>query len=278
MTQRFTEEQISLALAQAEEGVPIAELCRKLGVSAASFYSWRKKHGRAGRSGGRKTSRPASQHLNREDWVAAARKVLVKSGIDDVKVDQLARQIRVTRGSFYWHFKSRQALLDALLQDWEARNHAELAEIRERWSQSTPDLSEVVAIWLSEDPGFPAFDMAVRIWARKSSNVAQAVRRVDNAWIALLTDLFRYSGFGKTESLVRARIAYFHQVGYYALAIPESIEDRLELAPVYYQSLTGREPGPHLAEAIAQHIPGATPASGKRPASADDKTERRKRR
>jgi len=278
MTQRFTKEQISLALSQAEEGVPIAEICRKLGVNETSFHLWRKMYGRVRRAGGRKAPKTAPQHLNREDWVAAARKVLVKSGIDDVKVDQLARQIRVTRGSFYWHFKSRQELLDALLQDWEARNHTELAEIRERWSQSTPDLSEVVAIWLSEDPGFPAFDMAIRIWARKSSNVSQAVRRVDNAWIALLTDLFRYSGFGKTESMVRARIAYFHQVGYYALAIPESIEDRLALAPFYYQTLTGRDPGPHLAEAIAQHIPSVVPAAGKKAAPSSAKTGRRKRR
>lgn len=276
MTQRFTEEQIALALSQAEGGMPIAEICRKLGVSETSFYLWRKKYSRTGRSGSRKIAKASPQHLSSDDWVAAARKVLVKSGIDDVKVDQLAKQMRVTRGSFYWHFKSRQALLDALLQDWEARNHTELGEIRGRWSQATPDLSEVVAIWLAEEPGFPAFDMAVRIWARKSNSVAQAVRRVDNAWITLLTDLFRSSGFGKTESLVRARIVYFHQIGYYALAIPESLEDRLELAPIYYHSLTGRDPGPHLAEAIAQLVPDA---SGKKtPPSHDDKIPRRKRR
>jgi putative transposase len=42
---RFTEEQISHALAQAEAGVPVKELCRKYGVSEATFYAWRKKYG-----------------------------------------------------------------------------------------------------------------------------------------------------------------------------------------------------------------------------------------
>jgi putative transposase len=42
---RFTDEQKSLVLAQAEAGVPIKELCRKYGVSEATFYSWRKKYG-----------------------------------------------------------------------------------------------------------------------------------------------------------------------------------------------------------------------------------------
>ena len=42
---RFTDEQKSLVLAQAEAGIPIKELCRKYGVSEATFYSWRKKYG-----------------------------------------------------------------------------------------------------------------------------------------------------------------------------------------------------------------------------------------
>ena len=41
---RFTEEQITLALSQAEAGVAVKELCRKYGVSEATFYAWRKKY------------------------------------------------------------------------------------------------------------------------------------------------------------------------------------------------------------------------------------------
>src|SRR5436309_7659095 len=42
---RFSEQQIAFVLRQAEEGTPIAEVCRKAGISDASFYSWRKKYG-----------------------------------------------------------------------------------------------------------------------------------------------------------------------------------------------------------------------------------------
>jgi AcrR family transcriptional regulator len=261
MSKRFSDEQITQALRQAEAGTPIAEVCRELGVSKASFYLWRKTYGKLGRTGIRR-SNALSRQLSREDWITEARKALVKSGIDDVKVDQLAKTMRVTRGSFYWHFEGRQALLDALLQDWEVRNHGELAQVRDRWSVSDPDLSEIVAIWLAEEPGFPAFDMAVRIWARKSPSVARAVRRIDSAWITLLTDLFRHSGFNETHSLVRARIAYFHQIGYYALAHPDSLKDRLQLAPDYYRSLTGREPGAKLARVLSQ-FGRAAPSNGK---------------
>jgi len=42
---RFSEQQIAFALRQAEEGTAVAEVCRKAGISEASFYSWRKKYG-----------------------------------------------------------------------------------------------------------------------------------------------------------------------------------------------------------------------------------------
>ena len=45
---RFTEEQMAFALRQAESGVPVAEVCRKLGVTEQTFYRWKKKFGGMG--------------------------------------------------------------------------------------------------------------------------------------------------------------------------------------------------------------------------------------
>lgn len=197
----------------------------------------------------------ASRRFTREDWIASARKTLVERGIDEVKVDRLARQMRVTRGSFYWHFEHRKDLLDALLTDWEARNYFELAQIRARWARSVPDLTEVVAIWLGEDPNFPSFDVAIRSWARRAPEVAQSVERVDKAWIGLLQELFEMSGYDSDESLVRARVTYFHQIGYYALGMREELSERLRLVPLYYAVLTGRALTPELTETLQRQIP-----------------------
>src|SRR5829696_6845194 len=57
--------------------------------------------------------------LKAEDWVEAARAVMAEGGIEAVAVEPLARQLGVTKGSFYWHFKDRRALLEATLERWE---------------------------------------------------------------------------------------------------------------------------------------------------------------
>jgi putative transposase len=45
---KFTEEQIAFALRQAETGTQVGEVCRKMGISEATFYNWKKKYGGLG--------------------------------------------------------------------------------------------------------------------------------------------------------------------------------------------------------------------------------------
>lgn len=201
------------------------------------------------------------RRMTRNDWVTAARDILVHSGVEEVKVDRVARKARVTRGGFYWHFKNRDALLEALLRDWEARNHLEIAQVRARWALTAPELDEIIAMWLSEEPSFQAFSVAVRNWAAKSRTVADVMHRIDEEWISLLKHLFDRSGYDAVDSLVRARVAHFHQVGYHALALRESIDVRIDLAPRYYKILTGRDASESLL-ALLESI--RTQASPKR--------------
>jgi len=181
----------------------------------------------------------ANGRLTRESWVAIARKALITGGIEEVKVDVLARRLKVTRGSFYWHFDSRQDLLNALLEDWEANNRREIESIRSLVATEGDALVELFRVWLGEDPSFPAFDIAIRVWARKKPAVSKLVRTIDDAWILLLQEQLARGGMTAPESFVRARIMYFHQVGYFALSINEDIEERAKLAPYYYSALTG---------------------------------------
>ncbi len=208
---------------------------------------------------------PAARRFSREDWITSARKVLVETGVDDVKVDRLARKMKVTRGSFYWHFQHRKDLLDALLCDWEARNYFEIAQVRARWARTAPDLGEVVIIWLSEDPSFPAFDTAIRAWGRKSRPVSDTVGRVDEAWVSLLGEVFLKSGYDPTQSLVRARVTYFHQMGYYALSMKEETAERFRLAPYYYEVLTGHPPSDEFRATLSRLEQAELKEKAKRP-------------
>ena len=98
-------------------------------------------------------------------------------------------------------------------------------------------------MWVEDEDYSPEYDAAVRDWARRAARVARVVRRVDVERIRLITRIFRNLDFRPGEAHIRARITYYHQVGYYALAVHESRRTRRLLSPMYALVLTGsRQP------------------------------------
>ncbi len=181
--------------------------------------------------------------LDRAAWVEAARAELLRGGIAAVRIGRLARRLGATRGSFYWHFVDRDDLLRELLLDWEKSNTAPFERILTEGENGIAEFEAVVELWLSEREYSPAFDTAVRDWARIDRQVAAAVQRADHRRIEVLRRIFLDLGYLDPEALVRARITYFHQVGYYALGLAENPARRRELRPYYVRALLGEVAG-----------------------------------
>jgi AcrR family transcriptional regulator len=186
--------------------------------------------------------------LRRQDWTLAARDAFIRGGVHAVKVDLLARKLGVTRGSFYHHFRNRADLLDALFELWRAQNAEPFeaiacAEHIRGWDR----IRKVVDLWLQETLFDPAFESAMRDWARISKRVATAVRAADEARIGLLWKAYREMGFQGDAAFVRARVTYFQQVGYYTLAIRETKTERRRLLPFYLEILAQRAEAPAAA-------------------------------
>jgi AcrR family transcriptional regulator len=178
--------------------------------------------------------------LGREAWLAVARAALIREGIGAVQVGKLARRLKATRGGFYWFFSSREQLLDELLEDWQVNNTGAFrAIVQESGRNGMVEFRALVDMWVHERGYSPAWDSAMRDWARISNKVARVVRQADDARVALLQQVFVDMGCEAKAAFVRARITYFHQVGYYALGVRESREQRINLLPLYIRFLTG---------------------------------------
>jgi AcrR family transcriptional regulator len=129
--------------------------------------------------------------LNRNDWLKTARMALLKGGVEAVQVEKLARNLHVTKGSFYWHFKDRDEILDLLLREWES----EMAEIIPQLGGKSASemLLTLVRVLveraqLSEKGEVPS-DAAIFAWAAVSPEVAQRVNRAERERIKLLTKI-----------------------------------------------------------------------------------------
>jgi putative transposase len=106
---RYTEEQIAFALKQAELGTPVPEVCRKMGISDATFYTWRKKYGGLGPSELRRLKQLEEENARLKRMVADLS--LDKTMLQDVlsKNSEAFPQAGVSRRTAFPHWGQRAA-------------------------------------------------------------------------------------------------------------------------------------------------------------------------
>ncbi|SMF61159.1 TetR/AcrR family transcriptional regulator [Allosphingosinicella indica] len=173
------------------------------------------------------------------DWIAAARTMLIEGGVAAVQINPLAQRLGVTRGGFYWRFRNRQDLLDHLLADWQNSNTRHFLLALQRSGTPQERYRRMVRMFIEEREFDPALDAAIRQWGGIDPAIADKVREADDQRIDALRRVFLDAGQEEDEAMIRARIVYFHQIGYYALGIRETRERRRTLAPLYDRILCG---------------------------------------
>ncbi|HEY2889695.1 MAG TPA: TetR/AcrR family transcriptional regulator [Dongiaceae bacterium] len=164
-----------------------------------------------------------------EDWIKTASRRLASAGSDALAIEPLAKAMGVTKGSFYWHFTDRPALLDAVIADWEARATSPLLErLRRSGREPSERLTALMHTVAAEGKG--SLDPAMRAWAHSEAKAAAAVGRVDSARLAYIAGEFRTLGFSAIAAWSRARLLYLHLLGEHALSFgpaDASVDERL---------------------------------------------------
>ena len=143
--------------------------------------------------------------IGRDEWIGAAAAALAVGGLDAVRVEVQARTLGVTKGSFYWHFEDRAALLQAVLERWESAARAVLESAE---TLPTPQQRVVVLFRGFTRPSGGLPDAEVFAWARRDRSVAERVAEVERARVVFLRDQLTQLGVAVHEAHRRAEAAY----------------------------------------------------------------------
>jgi AcrR family transcriptional regulator len=188
---------------------------------------------------------PGNVKVTREDWLRVAMELLVSDGVSEVKVLTIGERLGVSRSSFYWYFKSRKDLLSQLLAEWERTNTGILIAHTRLHAEDIVDAVNGFFLCVVDPAGFNhRLDFAVREWARRDDGVRRVIDRSDTARTEALAEMFARHGYPPDEADIRARVLYYQQIGYYALELNETLEQRLQRAPAYLHAFTGVRPRP----------------------------------
>lgn len=152
-------------------------------------------------------------------WVQAALDALVQAGIEAVRVERLAARLGVTKGSFYWHFKDRPALLAAVLDYWQSEFTSglivDVAHLRTPQARLRAMADAALAPTIAGIDNARA-EMAMQAWAAKDASVALRLRAIDATRLDYLGGELGELGFSPDRAQVLARALYQALLGVYA--------------------------------------------------------------
>lgn len=153
--------------------------------------------------------------LSRNDWINAAMNVLSTGGIELVRIDNIAKKLKITRGSFYYHFKNRQELLQAILENWRVKaTEAVIENLQKRSLDPLQQLTELVTLPHRGKRSIEAasIEISLRTWARRDPIAKAAVEEVDSYRIAYIERLFVEMDHSKQQAEDIAHLLYSYMV------------------------------------------------------------------
>lgn len=157
----------------------------------------------------------AKPQLDRAAWVKAAFDILAEEGLDGVRVEVLAKRLKVTKGSFYWHFKDRRDLLDAMLETWKDGRIRDIhKQTAAQPGEELAALHHTIEVYSAgrSRKGIP-IELAVRDWARRDPQAAAVVEEVDATRLECARRLFLACGLPPDEAAARSVLLYAYVFG-----------------------------------------------------------------
>jgi AcrR family transcriptional regulator len=149
--------------------------------------------------------------LEAEDWIRSALTTLAREGIEAVRVEPLAKGLGITKGSFYWHFKDRAALLDSVLNYWRRRATFDIIARLE----NTKESAETRLVALLKLPFYGArssqgadVELAIRLWSRNDPRAYQTLEEIDRLRLRYIVSLLQEMGYSDYEAGLKSIHCY----------------------------------------------------------------------
>ncbi len=153
-----------------------------------------------------------TRRLSRADWVRGALDVLRERGVDGVKIVVIAERMGVTSGSFYWHFKGLQDLLDCLLDYWERELTDAIRDQARSFTGAPEDRILNLMVQVVEEDA-AVYDHAISIWARSDPAARKVFERTLQNRFDFAAWMYKQVGFSEKQARIRGRLLVAYLMG-----------------------------------------------------------------
>lgn len=158
------------------------------------------------------TKTTLKSRLSRDEWLERSLALLAQNK-GNFRLDELVNKLGVTKGSFYWHFKSRNDFVHSLLDYWESTSTNKVLIQMEQYRDNNAEQRLLALMRILRNKEFSNHDLAIRNMASWNQGVAAKVVKVDELRLGFVRSLFSELGFINEDLEVRTHLfAVFHSM------------------------------------------------------------------
>jgi AcrR family transcriptional regulator len=151
-----------------------------------------------------------TKRLTADDWIDFALVALAREGFEALKADVLARKLRVSRGSFYWHFADLRTFHAQVIERWKrVATEAIIADIERRDGAE----QRLDALMRHAFGRGAALELRMRAWADNNAAAARALEEVDGRRRRYIEQLLQNAGISPALAAARTQIVYWTYLG-----------------------------------------------------------------
>lgn len=181
-------------------------------------------------------NRTEDTRLSRKSWINHALGILQNEGIQGVRIDRMARDLGVTKGSFYWHFKDLDDLRRSILEHW-AEQYSDVVSENREYLEADPFVGLLAAMARVREDGLDAFEVAMRSWADHDPVANEAVHAVYERRTKFVRRCFRRRGFSGLDAELRTRAALCFMSWEPSMYVDDSPAQRLNFLKLHIELL-----------------------------------------
>jgi AcrR family transcriptional regulator len=151
-----------------------------------------------------------SDRLTKDDWITHGLRTLANEGANALKVGSMATKLKVSRGSFYWHFRDIADFRSQMLRSWQERSTDQVIRELDATKAEPDRLKHLMKRAFTAKRNL---DRAIRSWAAEDEDVAAVIASVDARRIAYIAKMLVAAGVERQRALSRAAFMYWAYLG-----------------------------------------------------------------
>ncbi|WP_304232915.1 TetR/AcrR family transcriptional regulator [Jiulongibacter sediminis] len=150
----------------------------------------------------------------KEDWIKLGFQMFSDEGLSGIVIEAMAKKLKINKSSFYWHFSTKAAFIEEIINHWERVNTSKIIELVN--NEPTPEarFEKLLELSFLKDSHIDFF-FYLKKYARSSKALEALIESLDNERIAFTAGLLQQLGFSAAEASLKASIFYKYLIGYH---------------------------------------------------------------